>query len=740
MSDTKQVAKDYIYDGWSVVPVVKGEKKATTSWQRKKYGPQDFRADDNIAGKCGEPSGWRVDVDCDAIEAVQAAKMLLPVTGLIHGRKGKPDSHHWFIAEGLDKIVQFTDVKDANGKTNMLVEIRSNGGYTMLPPSTWTDKDDPTHQEQLVWSSEGTPTIIDPATLYDHVRNVAITTLVARHWPGHGVRHGMVGHLTGFLLQAGIEKDTVVKMVKAAATIANDSDVDDRVKYCLNTIAKFENGENVTGGPKLSEALGADVVARMRAWLKLADVGAIEEMNGRHFFVRMGKDSVIGREDDPDQIVFQKPRELHTEYKNRSVQVGTDKNGEPQFKPLFEEWLGHPTRRSYSKVVFDPPPHQARSDEYNLWKGFSVVESREAFLAGKCLHILNHIRDIICDGDPERTAYLLNLMALTVQQPGEPLGICVIMRGEQGSGKGVFVEYLGSLFHKHHYSHITNMDQAIGRFNKAILGKIIIFLDEAAAAAAQRNHGTFKSLITDKTFQIELKGVDTDEVRNLSHVFAATNDEQSIPTSEGDRRGFYLLVSNKYAYQRCSPATRKAYFDALFQEMNSADGKAALLYFLQQRDLSKFDRFDKVITEEELKQRKQNLKGAMRWLYDVVELGQIPTGATKNVHVTSLYELYAQWAQRHGETPIGHGPWGKVVAQYLYVGGASRVTKHAGDDVRVVDLNSIDDLRKALPPLETFTGPVIHVYRKTPAGMVEETHSPATGATATRPLDEDIPF
>ena len=42
-----------------VVPLVKGEKRASTSWQNRGYTPDDFNESDGIAGKCGEPSGSR---------------------------------------------------------------------------------------------------------------------------------------------------------------------------------------------------------------------------------------------------------------------------------------------------------------------------------------------------------------------------------------------------------------------------------------------------------------------------------------------------------------------------------------------------------------------------------------------------------------------------------------------------------------------------------------------------------
>jgi hypothetical protein len=131
MIDIRSVAKQYIEEGWSVVPLTPGEKRATTSWIKKNYTEDVFNPGDNIALKCGAPSGGRVDIDLDCAEAIIAAKFIMPQTGHVHGRPSKPDSHYWFICPDI-KTTQFTDIgKGPDGKTAMLVEIRSTGGYAI---------------------------------------------------------------------------------------------------------------------------------------------------------------------------------------------------------------------------------------------------------------------------------------------------------------------------------------------------------------------------------------------------------------------------------------------------------------------------------------------------------------------------------------------------------------------------------------------------------------------------------
>jgi hypothetical protein len=687
VSEIQKIAKQYIEAGWSVVPLVPGEKKANTSWQKRTYKPEDFNPNDGIAGKCGEPSGWRVDVDCDAAEAVIAAKMLLPATGLIHGRPGKPDSHYWYICAGI-KTTQFTDIKGADGKTSMLIEIRSTGGYTALPPSGHPSGD------VLAWSLERPPMSLAEDVMYEAVRNVAIAALVGRHYPDSGARHKMVGDLAGFLLQASVEPHMVTQIIKTAATFAQDADLSDRVKYVQATCGKFKAGEKVTGGPKLEDSLGQAVVAKLRAWLRVADLDAIESMNAKHFFVRLGKDSAIGREDDEDEVVFQRTSALSVEYANRLVQVGTDKNGEGVFKPLFDQWLKSSSRRSYRKVVFAPPPLPTNTLDFNLWKGFAIEAKR-----GNCHQFLSHVRHIICNNDPEHYEYFMNLLALTVQQPGTPSEVATVLRGDPGVGKGIVFRALGDLFGPRHYAHLDKPDQVLGHFNALLAGKVIVFMDEAFWAGDKREIGALKRLITEPTLTIEPKGIDPFSVRNVAHVFMATNNDWSIPAELKDRRFFALKASD-------AQRGNSKYFRALSSELQSG-GLSALLWLLQNRDITDFDHRAVPKTDELRIQQLLSLAPELEWLFDCVYAREFgahgwPTGWFP---IANVYDHYETWCRDHRKVPLSKVAFGQRMAKHLWVDGDTKNRTVTGKDVRCGRLKPLGEVRKALlsesvPPMQ----------------------------------------
>jgi hypothetical protein len=670
--DIRFIAKQYIDAGWAVVPLVKGEKRASSSWQKKVYAPADFGSDDGIAGKCGEPSGWRVDVDCDAPEAIEAAKIFLPNTGLIHGRPGKPDSHYWYRCEGV-KTTQFTDVKSKS--SSMLIEIRSTGGYTALPPSVHPSGD------ELAWTVERDALQIAPDDLSAAVRLTAISAALARHWPGAGARHAAMGPLAGFLLQAKIDPMFVLKIIETSARIAGDQDVHDRLNFARATIAAFTAGQNVTGGPKLADAIGEDLVSKLRGWLKMVDVDAIEEMNTKHFIIRIGKDELIGTEDDGD-VFFQYSKALALRYANRKVVVGVDGKGNEEFKPLYQAWLESKTRRDYRTIVFCPPPLTCQATDYNLWKGFAITP-----VAGDCQLFLDHVRDVICSGNAAHYEYMMNLLALTIQEPGVPSEVAVVLKGEAGTGKGIFVRSIGDLFGRH-YAHLDKVDQLVGHFNSLLSAKVIVFADEAFWAGDKRELGALKRLITEPTLTIERKGIDATQEKNCVHLFMATNEEWAFPAMLKERRAFVLHVSSK----------RRGdfeYFGKLAAHLKDG-GLAALLDLLLKFKVDRELLRHVPRTKELRAQQGQSLTPVLEWWQDCLYEGTIGNLGWQSgmwLPASQVYDVYKAWSTDRHLRVLSNIEFGRRMGDFIG-SEPSKGRKINGNVVRCLKLRDLDDARK----------------------------------------------
>lgn len=128
MTNVIDAAREYARRRWRPIPLLPGEKRpALDRWQNLRLTeadlPRYFSDGQNLGLLLGGPSGGLVDVDLDSPLAVKIAPLVLPSTGMIHGRAGKHRSHHWYVAEPIPHSVKFVGI---DGKA--IVELRSTGG------------------------------------------------------------------------------------------------------------------------------------------------------------------------------------------------------------------------------------------------------------------------------------------------------------------------------------------------------------------------------------------------------------------------------------------------------------------------------------------------------------------------------------------------------------------------------------------------------------------------------------
>jgi hypothetical protein len=204
-----------------------------------------------------------VDIDLDAVEAVAAAPLLLPPTGWVSGREGKPRSHWWYrVRNPPNKAAENYD--DTEGEQRRLLELRSTGGQTVVPPGVHESG------EAIVWHGFTTPADVELGELLNAVRAVAAVALLARHWPAKGARQDAFLALAGALLRAGWAQGRTERFVQALAVATNDDEPAKRIQAVAATFRKQAQNSHTTGWPKLEELIGPtgkEVVRHVRQWL-----------------------------------------------------------------------------------------------------------------------------------------------------------------------------------------------------------------------------------------------------------------------------------------------------------------------------------------------------------------------------------------------------------------------------------------------------------------------------------------
>jgi hypothetical protein len=262
----REAARRFADRGWRPVPLRSKDKRpVATEWNQLFIGPDEidrhFAETANVGLLLGEPSGGLVDVDLDCFEAIEAATDFLPGTGMTWGRASRPRSHRDYIADPCPANVSFKDPTDGTA----LVELHSTNRQTMVPPSVHPDG------EVLEMIGDGQPARVDGQELVRQVHLLAVTTLLARHWPGRGSRHDMSLALAGGLLRAGIDDYDAERIIRSAAALADDEEIDDRIASIWHTRSKIDADERVQGWPTLEGYIDERICRTVRKWLGLKE-------------------------------------------------------------------------------------------------------------------------------------------------------------------------------------------------------------------------------------------------------------------------------------------------------------------------------------------------------------------------------------------------------------------------------------------------------------------------------------
>src|SRR5262249_4523567 len=233
----------------------------------------------------------------------------------------------------------------------------------------------------------------------------------------------------------------------------------------------------------------------------------------------------------------------------------------------------HRDRRQFDGIVY--APNAEISDKMNLWTGYRCEPAQ-----GDCDLYLAHLHDNICGSDSDYSQYLLGWMALAVQRPDRQGEVAIVLRGQEGTGKGVFARQFGQLFGAH-FKHIINAKHLVGHFNAHLQHCSVLYADEAFFAGDRQHESVLKGLITEETILIEPKGLDSYQVRNCIHLIMSSNSEWVVPAGADARRYFVLDVAPTHMQDA-------KYFGALVRQME-AGGRSALLKYLLGLDVSGFD-------------------------------------------------------------------------------------------------------------------------------------------------------
>lgn len=137
--------------------------------------------------------------------------------------------------------------------------------------------------------------------------------------------------------------------------------------------------------------------------------------------------------------------------------------------------------------------------------------------------------------DNEERAYFTRWMAWTVRYPHRRIIVSPLLRSDQGTGKGFFVECLMTgLLGKKSVAN-TGLKSVVGDFNEVLEGKTFIVIDELYRNG-ETTANTLKTIQGGGTFTLNRKHQPIVTVDNFINFVITSNDLVPLDLEAGDRR------------------------------------------------------------------------------------------------------------------------------------------------------------------------------------------------------------
>ena len=322
---------------------------------------------------------------------------------------------------------------------------------------------------------------------------------------------------------------------------------------------------------------------------------AVMEMNKRYMSTSQGGHSIITIGEHSLTRTTASELKSHVAANLPPILVGE------RYVPAAEYWLKSKYRRE-GEVVMQHPGTEKEGD-YNRYTGFAIkpvkCESSDIQL------FLDHTLNVICCGNQSHYDFLLDLIAKKLQNPLDLIGIALVLKGKEGTGKTSFCDIFRLIIGKEHAARVSSRESLLGSFSGRMANKILVVGEEAVFSANKGEAERLKALITESPIDWNDKFVKHWDQKNCLMLMFTTNEDWAIPAGMDSRRFYVLKVSDTH------PSGDDEYWRP-FRALMAADNDGVpynpeylgkILYFFLSRKIT--HSLSKALeTEELLEQRK----------------------------------------------------------------------------------------------------------------------------------------
>ena len=353
----------------------------------------------------------------------------------------------------------------------------------------------------------------------------------------------------------------------------------------------------------------------------------ITNMNMECMFHTKSQDIIIIKEDYYFRAKKASAKDYYSKFKF-SMKDKADKDVD--INP-FDMWVNHIDRRDISDIIFDPSGKECES-KYNIWKGYKYQNTGE-YEVENIKPFVQHIKNIICNGDEKLAEYVIKWFAQIIQTPHKKTTVGMVWRSEaEGVGKNIILNLIKNIIGSEYYYSTSNLEHLIGNFNADAEAKILINMNECLWGGDKKKEGRLKEFITEDSLTINQKGVKTYNINNFANVCITSNSDWIIGINQNDRR---------WAMIECSEIKHDSQYYKTLANTNIQD----LTNYLWSIDLSDYEATNIIKTKLHHEQVELNMDTAELFWLHILEKKRIYDRWLKTpykIKKSDLHEIYTK--------------------------------------------------------------------------------------------------
>lgn len=327
--------------------------------------------------------------------------------------------------------------------------------------------------------------------------------------------------------------------------------------------------------------------------------------------------------------------------KFRHVKYG---NHEGKTKQFIFDWINDEDMRIVHRFSFNPMTIErlySEEDEivFNMFEGLKASKLQRQS-SEHLDDLLGFVKEQLCNNEEPFFQYFMKWLASVVQNVGQKTGVAPIFTGNQGTGKSMFMNWFGNaIIGSKYFLTTAKVEGVLGRFNSKIETVIFCVLNEISRKDVQDESNKFKELLTERTIEIERKGMDTITQPSFINVVVTTNSVNPVIIEQDDRR-FTAIDSEA---KRLTPEYALYLYDNMLNGENT-NLNSAFYYYLMDMDLTEFNPIQSRVMTNFYKMCQSRIVPEI-----VLFMNHAITSETINLTKVWLSDLYKEYVLWKGE-------------------------------------------------------------------------------------------